>query len=292
MSRNNISKYNGEVLTMTFDVFVSGTKLSRSKKQCITNIEIKETVEESDSAVLKISDPEFLFIDDNIFIEENPIKIRLGWTGSTHRVVFDGYISAIDIMFESDGIPVLTITCMDRTHVMNVTKKSNSFKDCTSASIVQKIAQEYGFKFETDTDYPFTVKKTISQSNQTDINFIKKLANDEVHPFTARLVGDTFYYKKMGALTTPVMTLAYKKYPHDIISFSPKINKETKQESSSSAVDASSKVTSTTTSTKDNGADNQPVQGTVSSDAPATSGSSSANYTYNPANKTWSRKVE
>lgn len=289
---NRLSKYNGEVLTMTYDVYVSGTKLSKSKKQCINTIEIKETVEESDSAVIKISDPEFLFIDDNIFIEENPIKIKLGWSGSTHRVVFDGYISAIDIVFESNGIPVLTITCMDRTHIMNVKKKNNSFKDCTSASVVQKIVQEYGFKFETDTDYPFTVKKTISQSNQTDISFIKKLANDEVYPFTARLVGDTFYYKKMGALTTPVMSLTYKKSPHDIISFSPRINKETKQESSSSSVDASSKVTSTTTSTKDTGTNGQPVQGTVSSDAPATSGSSSAKYTYNPSNKTWTRKVE
>lgn len=287
---SNIEKYNGEVLTLTYNIWVSGTILSNKKKQCINSIEIKETVEESDSAVIKIADPEFLFIDDNIFIEENPIKISMGWRGSTYRIVFNGYISAIDISFESSGIPYLTITCMDATHAMNRTKKSNSFSKCTSANVVQKIVQQYGYKFYTDTSYPFTVQETISQSNQTDINFIQKLANDEVHPFTARLVGDTFYYTKMGVLTTPKMTLTYKKYPHEIISFSPKINKETKQSSKSSAVDSSSKVTSTTDSkvesTNSAGAS---VQGTVSDGDTSTSKSSSGGYTYSPETKTWSK---
>ena len=49
-----------------------------------------------------------------------------------------------------------------------------------------------------DSSYKFEEQETISQSHQTDIDFLTKLAGDEVYPFTARLVGNTFHYEKMG----------------------------------------------------------------------------------------------
>ena len=74
-----MSKYKqGEVLAIVYDVWISGTKLGMNKKACINSISIKETVEGSDSATSQISDPEFLYIEDNIFIEDNSIKIKLG----------------------------------------------------------------------------------------------------------------------------------------------------------------------------------------------------------------------
>lgn len=231
-----------EVLSFVYDIWISGTKLNLNRKQCIQSVEIKETVDGADTATIQILDPEFLFIEDNIFLEENSIKIKMGWSNSTFRLEFSGFISAIDIDFESTGIPKMTITCMDNTHKMNKSKKDRTFNNTTSADIVKKIVQEYGYKCVIDTDYQFAVQETITQSKQTDIDFIQKLAKDEVFPFTARLVGDTFYYVKMGKYETPKMALSYKKFPHDIISFSPKITKETRQEEIKSAeINTSSK---------------------------------------------------
>ena len=205
-----MSKYKqGEVLAIVYDVWISGTKLGMNKKACINSISIKETVEGSDSATIQISDPEFLYIEDNIFIEDNSIKIKLGWSNTTYRVTFNGYISAIDINFDSDGIPKLTITCMDNTHVMNRKKKNETYKNCTSAEVVKKIVQGYGYSCVVDSSYSFKRQETITQSNQTDIDFITKLAGDEVYPFTARLVGNTFYYVKKGHLKNPKLELTY-----------------------------------------------------------------------------------
>lgn len=280
-----MSKYKqGEVLAILYDVWISGTKLGLEKKQCINSIEIKETVEGSDCATLQITDPEFLYIEDDIFLEDNTIKIQLGWDNTTYRVDFLGYISAIDIDFDSTGCPKLTITCMDNTHIMNRKKKSKTFKNCTSADVVKKIVKSYGYTCKIDSDYKFTKQETITQSNQTDIDFITKLAGDEVHPFTARLVGNTFYYVKMGKLKTPKMTLTYKKYPHEIISFKPQINKESKQvEVSSSKVDTSKKKVNTTKGTVDS------KSGSASSNGSNSSKSASGGYTYNPKTKKWSK---
>ena len=280
----NKSYKDGEVLAITYDVWISGTKLDMTKKACINSIDIKETVEGSDVATIKISDPEFLFIEDNIFIEENTIKIKLGWSNTTYRVTFNGYISAVDIEFQSSGVPYLTITCMDKTHKMNREKKSKTWKNTTSAKVVKKIVQKYGFKCVIDKSYSFAVQETITQSKQTDIDFIQKLAKDEVHPFTARLVGDTFYYVKMGSYTTPKMTLTYRDYPHEVISFSPKINKETKQDNiSNSSVDTGSK------SVKDTKGTTVPKSGSSKSGSATPNGSKTIDksYTYDPATKTW-----
>ena len=280
-----MSKYKqGEVLAIVYDVWISGTKLGINKKACINSISIKETVEGSDSATIQISDPEFLYIEDNIFIEDNSIKIKLGWSNTTYRVTFNGYISAIDINFDSDGIPKLTITCMDNTHVMNRKKKNETYKNCTSAEVVKKIVQGYGYSCVVDSSYSFKRQETITQSNQTDIDFITKLAGDEVYPFTARLVGNTFYYVKMGKLETPKMSLTYKKYPHEVISFTPKINKESKQvEISGASVDTSSKSVSSSTGTVKSDSGSSTKNGSSSSK------SSSGGYTYNPSTKKWTK---
>ena len=278
-----MSKYKqGEILSIIYDVWISGTKLGMNKKACINSISIKETVEGSDFATIQISDPEFLYIEDNIFIEDNTIKIKLGWDNSTHRVEFNGYISAIDINFDNDGIPKLTITCMDNTHIMNRKKKNETYKNCTSAEVVKKIVKSYGYNCVVDSSYSFNRQETITQSDQTDIDFITKLAGDEVYPFTARLVGNTFYYVKMGKLETPKMTLTYKKYPHEVISFSPKINKESKQiEIQGSSVKTGDKSVDSSTGEVDSG------EGSASSDGSSSSESSSGGYTYDPKTKKW-----
>lgn len=270
-----------EVLAIIYDVWISGTQLGIGKKAYINSISIKETVKGSDTATLQITDPEFLFIEDDIFIEDNPIKIKLGWDNSTYRVEFEGYISAIDINFDSTGCPKLTLTCMDNTHIMNREKKSETFNNCTSADVVKKKCAEYGFTCVIDDSYSFAVQETITQSEQTDIDFITKLANDEVYPFTARLVGNTFYYVKMGKLEkTPKMTLAYRKYPHEIISFSPKINKETKKNKISSAsVNTGDKSVSSTEGTTNYG------DGSVSPEPPVLKGG----YNYNPEVREWTK---
>ena len=278
------SKRGGKVLAIKYEVWISGRKLSGKKKACINSIDIKETVYGSDSATIHVQDPNFLFIEDNIFLEENSVKVQLGWDNTTYRVTFDGYISAVDVVFASDGIPSLTITCIDRTHKMNRAKNSETFKDTTNADVVKTLVMKYGFQCVVDSEYSFEKKETITQSNQTDIEFITQLANSEVYPFTARLVGNTFYYVRMGKIETPKMALTYKKFPHEIISFNPKVNKETKKvEIKEASINASDKKVSTTVGTtvsSSSGKSSSEMRGSSSEDGSSSSRQASGGYTY------------
>lgn len=242
-----------KVLSCYWNVFINGKELDKARKECIDSIDIVEQCDGSDTCTLVVNDPDFYFIEDNIFIEEATVKVEMGWHGDTHRVTFAGYISAIDISFPDSGFPVLSIFCLDESHVMNRKKKKRSWDNVTRADVVKKIAQEYGFKCVIESGYTFKTEDTISQSNNTDIEFCESLASEEREPFMCKLVGDTLYYVKKGILKEPTSTLYYKKFPYDVVSFSPKINKETKQEEASSAdINTNNKSVDKATANDDN----------------------------------------
>ena len=243
----------GKVLSCYWKMCINGKELDEARRRCIGDISIEENCDYSDTCSFKVNDPNFLYIEDNIFIEDATINVELGWHGDSHRVKFDGYISAIDIDFPESGFPVLSIFCLDCSHVMNRKKKKRSWDNVTRAEVVQKIAKEYGFKCVIESGYTFDKEDTISQSDVTDIEFCENLSKEERVPFMCKLIGDTLYYVKKGVVKDPTSTLYYKKYPYDIISFRPRINKETiLEEATSSDVSTSNKAVDTHTSNTDN----------------------------------------
>lgn len=224
-----------KILSCYWNVYINGTLLDVNKKKFISSLEIEELCDGSDICTLTLNDPDFNFIEDNIFIEEATISVRMGWHGQTYRVSFDGYISAIDIDFPENGFPVLSIFCMDNSHIMNRKKKSRSWDNVTRPEVVEKIAKEYGFKFVVESGYNFKTEETISQSDSTDIEFCESLAGEEREPFMCKLIDGTIHYVKKGILQNAVTNLNYRKAPFDVVSFKPQINKETKQEEVESA---------------------------------------------------------
>lgn len=271
------------VLSCYWNMYINGTALSLGRKKCIESIDFDEICDGSDVATIKISDPDFLYIEDNIFVEEAVVSIKVGWHGDTHRVSFDGYISALDIDFPDSGYPVMTVTCLDNSHLMNRKKKTRSWDKVTRADVVKKIATEYGLKCVVESGYSFKTESTISQSDVTDIEFCESLAGEERDPFMCKLIGNTLYYVKKGILASPSATFSYRKKPFDLISFKPQINKETKQEETTkSDINTNDKTTEKSTADKDTERDTQgePVQTTTSG------------YEYNPKTGAWEKAVK
>ena len=279
--------YKQEVLrSIHYDVYIGGKLLGLDRKECIEKISIVETVDGSDSCVIQIADPDMVYINDNLYEENKRVKVVMYWHGYTHKVTFEGYITAIDIDFGSGGIPSLVITCMDNTYRMNKEKKTRTFKKKTSAKVVETICKKYGFKCVIQSGYHFTKQDTISQSDQTDIEFITGLANSETYPFTACLVGKTFYYVKMGKLSsTPIHEMTYRDFPNDIISFNPQINTEVVEVTSGST--NTSKKKSNVSNAKSNGTNST---GNTSKQAKKKKSRTSKKVKLNPSNGTWTKK--
>lgn len=259
---------------------VNNKKIEEDTRACINNILIDELCDGSDTCTIDITDPDFIFIEDDIFIDDASIQVKFGFNEDTDRQEFNGYISAIDISFPEEGSPTLTITCLDESHVMNREDKSKTWEKKTRADVVREIAQSYGFKTDIESGYNFKTEESISQSKQTDIEFLESLAGQEREPFMCKLVKDTIVYKKKGVLQTPVTTVGYKTFPFDVISFNPQITKETRQESITDAdVGATTKTTESHTANDEN--TERDVQGL------SMSGPQQANMYYDSEKRQW-----
>ena len=274
-----------KVMACIWSVSINGVTLDLQRKRSITSIRIDTQCDGSDTATIDITDKDLVYINDNIFIEDATISISMMFVGTTDKITFNGYVSAIDINFPEDGMPVLSLTCLDGTHVMNRTKKKRSWNNVTRMQVAQKIAAEYGFKFEGETSYNGVVEDTISQSDQTDIEFLEDLASQEDELYSCKLRGDTLHYKKKNMTAEAVMAIHYKKYPYEVRSFSPRINKETMQDSTTVAdVATDTKKTDTATST---GSSKSNIQGTKVSGGSSSGNPSSGAMTYDPSTQTW-----
>lgn len=268
----------------SWDVYIRGVKLDEIRKSMIESLSWTELCDGSDSLTLVINDPNFIYIDDNIFIEEVPVKVVMQIIGDTPET-FEGFISAVDPDFPEEGTPSLSIYCLDNSHSMNRKKKKRTWDKTTNAAVAQIIAKEYGYKCVVQSGYTFKVEDTITQSNQTDIEFLESLAGNEREPFMCKLINRTIYYVKKGLLSEPSARLWYRAYPYDIISFKPQINKETRQESTSSAnINTNTKTTDKATANDAN--TKRATQGKAVQTSSSTTG-----FKYDPLTKKWSKKL-
>lgn len=282
-----------KVSVVTWQLWVNNCEIVGEKKACIKSFNFDELCDGSDTLTINLIDPNFEFIEDNIFVDEASVVLEHGFDGDVDREKFSGFISAIDIHFPEEGAPALTITCLDKSHIMNRVKNERSWDNVTRADVVRKIASEYGFGTYIEPNYEFAVLETISQSKQTDIEFLEKLAGDEREPFLCKLIGNTIHYEKKGLLTDPVTAVGYKTYPFDVMSFSPQINKETRQEEITvSDIGAENKDYDTHTS--NDGNTSRDLQGesvkATSSNALNDSSKDLSNMVYDPVSRSWSRK--
>lgn len=215
-----------EILMPYYKLYIGGKELDDFKYSMIKEITFEDNAHGSDLLQISIEDPEFIFIDDDIFVEEKQVKF-IGGYDNNNRVMFEGYISIIDMDFPETGSPTLTIHCMDNTHLMNRVKKKRTWNNTTRAKVASAIFKEYGFKVSIHDSGK--KEETISQSNETDIDFIIKLADEEIDSYLVYVSGGTAYYVRKEILASPQSTLDYRDGNMQIISFSPRINKETKQ---------------------------------------------------------------
>ena len=197
----------------------------------IQEINFEENSTGSDLLQIFIHDPDMKFMEDSILVERATIRfesIYIDSMGEKSTLIFKGYISLIDIDFGDDGVPQLALQCMDSTYLMDNKLKKRTWEKTTRSKVATQILKEYGFK--TKVDSTSEVLDSLSQSNETDISFLMKLAEEE--DYLVYVEENTGYFVKRPKTAPSQATLTYKELPFDVVSFAPRItkNKRTKED--------------------------------------------------------------
>lgn len=214
-----------------WDLSFNGESIDFERKNYIRSIELSETVKGADTLTIQINDPDMVFIEDDFYLKDVPVSFDMWFHGYTEKASFYGYISEINIDFAEDGLPILELYCLDKTHLMQRVKNTQTWNNVRSIDVVREKCEGYGWKLVYPEDYEFLKEDSISQSDQTDIEFLEQLAGNERELFIAKLIGDTFFYIRLGLLSEPVANLYYRvnAEQNNVKSFTPTIDKETKK---------------------------------------------------------------
>ena len=264
-----------DIIRCAFGLTINNKQMGGEMLSKVTDISVDLEVGVPDSITITINDVEGEFIEDEIIVKEAPLICSVVLHDTEECIYyFSGFISAIDIKFNESFCPVMTLHCMDETHRANKEKRKRSWTSKTSAQVVQEICKEYGWKCYVEPSYPFPVQASITQNNKTDLEFLKELADDELDLFVANLVTEkdgksTMYYVIEGFIDKEnAIQLEYGETPYDIISFSPQLNKESRQsKSESSNINKATKGTeSATISNSESTEDSSASQTTTSTE--------------------------
>lgn len=212
--------------SFSYKIYINKKLLDDNRMKNILEVSINDNSTGSDLLQITLCDPDLTFISDDIIKNKAPIKFEATYTssnGETSKLEFEGYISIIDIDFAEDGVPTMLISCMDNTYVMDTYPKKRTWEKTTRSAVANSIFKEYGFK--TVIDNTSEKVDSISQSNETDIAFLTKLAGEE-EDYLVYVEGNTGYFVKKPSNLKSQATLHYKEAPYDIRSFSPRINKK------------------------------------------------------------------
>ena len=217
-----------DILSPLWEVYIDGRKLE-SQKRFIKNITIEETMIGSNICTINIVDEDSYFVSDSMFVDDAPIKVEILWVQG-HKETFEGFVSAIDIVFPEDGLTLMNLFCLDNTHRMNKKKRSRTFEGYDKKGVLTSIAREYGFGCVVSDGYN-TESTSFSQSKATDIEFCEGLNSDEAFGsfWRTKLIDNVLYYGEYGQLSSPVATFNYKSGKNNIIQFSPKITTEVEE---------------------------------------------------------------
>lgn len=217
---------------LNYSLKLNGNVLSDEQKKCVIGLTLKRVDTGSCSLTVEMNDPNMNYVGDiNLFKENVPVEYTLECGNEVTK--FSGYIAQLEPDFPDTGVPNITITCMDESYPLDRKKHTKNWGNKKRHVIAKEIFTKYGLKTKIDTsvDKPNTSDSNtdITQSNETDITFLNKLAGEEADDWLCYVENGVGYYCRKKLLETPQEILQYKTGECNLQTFKPTISTATKR---------------------------------------------------------------
>lgn len=214
-------------------ITIDGKSMPSADLQRIQNIDIKFQSTGASNCTITMYDPDLKYLNEkNMYKERVPINVRVTWNNQT--TTFVGFL--VDITASIDVVHIIKLNCMDESYKLDRNKIKKNWGKKKRSDIAREIFRKYGLTpvIDTSEDKPSTSGESdksnseITQSDETDMAFLKKLADQEKYEWLCYVRNGKGYYCKKRLVESPVDKLQYRKGNYQITSFSPSINKVTR----------------------------------------------------------------
>lgn len=143
-----------------------------------------------------------LYLDGRILDFGKRITVALG-PPDAQRIIFEGYISALEVSFEEGETPEVIFHAEDRLMDLRMTRRMRTYEEMTDADIAEEIAAEHGLTPEINVQGP--TYDLIQQWNMSDLAFLRERAR--LLQAEVWVEGDTLHFKTRDRRQGTTITL-------------------------------------------------------------------------------------
>jgi len=170
------------LLAIVSPVFEVNGELSRDLARDCVRLEIEEGVEGlrtmrahfvAIGAGATGPQDKMLYVDGQILDFGKKIEVSVG-PDSAQRKVFDGVISAIELVFGDSEPPNVVVFAEDSLMRFRMTRRMRTYTNVTDADIADQLAHEHGLETDLTVDGPRY--DVVQQVNQSDLAFLRERA--------------------------------------------------------------------------------------------------------------------
>lgn len=158
------------------EIWLDEKEIPKSYYRLVEEVQYESHTTGSDLGIIYMADPNLDIIDDPFITRGKKVRLYGGWKGNLSKWIV-GYVAMIEIDFPNSGKPTITITCMDESYLLDRFDVKRSFSDITFSELVGVIAPIYGF--HTKGSPTMRVHESITQTNETDITLLVRIAEQE-----------------------------------------------------------------------------------------------------------------
>ncbi len=200
-----------------FEITLGSHSFSPEELSLVTDVEIKDEIEEKDTATVTVNDPFFQF--QKLASKGMSVRIVAGYFMGKIKE-FIGEVSGLTPQFPESGLPTLSIECSAKSKKGHEGQTNKAWKKMKRSEIAKKIAGKHGWT--PDVDETKEIVEQESQAGESDVDFLRKMARKE--NFTFRVKGNTMQFKKAPDLDdqSPIAVFDYRIGNHTVKSFSPR----------------------------------------------------------------------
>lgn len=146
-----------------------------------------------------------LYLDGAEIDFGKPVQVSIGPDGA-QRTVFDGLISAIQLIFGDGETPRLLVLAEDALMKLRMTRRMRSYKNVTDGDIADQLARDHGLQSDVTADGPRY--DVVQQLNQSDLAFLRERAR--LVQAELWCIGQTLHFSSRSQRQGTNLTLAWR----------------------------------------------------------------------------------
>lgn len=233
---------------------IDGRQLSADELEFLISVSLDEDSDKSDELTLVFWDPDLT--RQARYLEDQVVAFSGGWRGDIVKM-FYGTIATVEIDGPEDGVPKLTLKCLDMGVAMSADTEPRSWANMKDSDIAKSIAQS-GSLIPVVQDTDKVYEQVVKPKGQSDMQFLQNRA--ESIGYECFISGVELHFHEKGHAEGSATKLEYRQGEHNLLSFNVRHNKgakqlevttsdvdpETKEQSSHTASDSSSRPTAGT----------------------------------------------